>query len=168
VAVIAPLRGPFATVRVEVVHIAHLDLLDALQFVPVEVKRRVDALSLLVMAPSWRLDCAWDSAGLRESSGVLCTLSPSFCSWRIGRCDRRRTRVATRRHGKMTIAVSRYGCRRTSARCRRLTRNIHHDLACAEDLGERNGLEREVLVGGNILEQCYTFPGLLRLFHICV
>jgi hypothetical protein len=68
----------------------------------------------------------------------------------------------------MTIAVSRYGCRRPSARCRRQTRNVHCNLARAEDLGERDGLERKVLICGNTLEQCYTFPRLLGLFHICV
>lgn len=50
VAVIALAGGPFATVRVEVVHVAHLDLLDALQGFVVVVERWVDALSLLVVA----------------------------------------------------------------------------------------------------------------------
>jgi len=84
VEVIAALRGPFAAVGVEVVHVAHLDLLDALQFVPVEVERRVDALALLVVAADRHFDCAWDFAGLRERSDVLCTLGPGFRNRDIG------------------------------------------------------------------------------------
>jgi hypothetical protein len=58
VAMIALGGWPFASVRVEVVHIAHFDLLDALQSLPVAVKGWVDALSFLVMTADWQLDHA--------------------------------------------------------------------------------------------------------------
>ena len=58
VGVIAPPIGHFATGRVEVVHVAHLELLDAVQGLHVVEEWRVDALSLRVVAESWPVDRA--------------------------------------------------------------------------------------------------------------
>jgi hypothetical protein len=63
-----PLRK-FAAVGVEIVHVAHLDLLDTLQCIPVERERRVNALSLLVVKAKRRVDWTRDHASLRERSG---------------------------------------------------------------------------------------------------
>jgi hypothetical protein len=58
VGVIAPPIGQLATGRVEVVHVAHLELLDAVQGLHVVEEWRVDALSLRVVAESWPVDRA--------------------------------------------------------------------------------------------------------------
>jgi hypothetical protein len=63
-----PLRK-FAALGVKIVHVAHLDLLDTLQCIPVERERRVNALSLLVVKAKRRVDWTRDHASLRERSG---------------------------------------------------------------------------------------------------
>ena len=55
--------GPvLATAR----YVAHLDLLDTLQCLPVERERRINALSLLVVKAKRRVDWAWDCAEVTE------------------------------------------------------------------------------------------------------
>jgi hypothetical protein len=69
---------------VEVVHVAHLDLLETIQCIPVHVERRINALSLLVVTPSRRVDCAWDCTGLRQRSDILRKLGPGFRDCNLG------------------------------------------------------------------------------------
>lgn len=64
-AVIAFAGWPLASIGVEIVHVAHLDLLDALQRFQLIVERRIDALSLLVVALRGLLDRTRDGAGQR-------------------------------------------------------------------------------------------------------
>ena len=155
VAMVAPLLRPLAAVWVEVVHVAHLDLLDALQGLPVEIERCIDTLTLLVVTLIWLLDCAWDGVGLRERSDILCKLGPGSRSRRSGGCNGGGERVVTvARDLRLTVAVLDGGSRRPGAWSHDC--DARHDLASAEDLGERDRLEGHVHVRGNALEQRHT------------
>jgi hypothetical protein len=155
---------------VEVLHVAHLDLLDTLQCLPVEEKRRVDALSLVVVTASWRVDWAWDCASLRERSDILREFGPgphSRHSRRSGGCSGGSQRVvaATSDWG-ITAAALHEGCRRPSAWSD--GSNARNDLARAEDLGERDLLERDVHICGRALEKRDTPRDLVFMLHVVV
>lgn len=172
-AVIALLLGPFAAGGVEVVHVAHLDLLDTLQCLPVEEKRRVEALSLVVVTASRRLDRGWDCASLRERSDILREFGPgphsrhSRHSRRSGGCDGGSARVvATVSDWKIAAAILHEGYRRPSAWSH--GSNARNDLARAEDLSERDLLERDVHVCGRALEKRDTTRDLVFMLHIVV
>ena len=79
VAVIALARRPLATIWVEVVHVAHLDLLHTLEGVPVVVPGRVDTLTFLVVGlVLWRRWCRYarNHVGLWERGDGLGKLGP--------------------------------------------------------------------------------------------
>ena len=167
---IALLFGPFAAVRVEVVHVAHLDLLDTLQCRPVEEKGRIDALSLVVVTASRWVDWAWDCASLRERSDILREFGPgphSRHSWRSGGCSGRSPRVvAAASDWRITAATLHEGCRRPSAWSD--GSNARDDLACAENLRERDLLEGDVQVCGSALEKRNTSRDLVFMLHVVV
>lgn len=169
-AVIALLLDPFTAVGVEVVHVAHLDLLDTLQCLPVEEEQRIDALSLVVVTTSRRVDWAWDCVSLRERSDILCELGPglhSRHSRHSGGCSGGSERVvAAASDWGITDAALHKGCRRPSAWGD--GSNARNDLACAEDLGERDLLERDVHICGRGLEKRDTSRDLVFMLHVVV
>jgi len=74
--------------------------------------------------------------------------------------------VAAVRDWRLNVAVLHGGCRCPGAWSHDW--NARHDLAGAEDLGERDSLERDVDVRGNALEQRHTFREHVFLLRVRV
>lgn len=78
VGVVAFAGGQSATVRVQVVHVAHFDLLDALQLGVFEFEGWVDAVAFLVVGWARGFDWTGDEVGLRLGGDGLGEFGPGL------------------------------------------------------------------------------------------